>query len=152
MEFQQVCNDLGFGAVSAEAIFRSLDVDGGGSVSYMELQETLTSSERMPESFQAKSMLTALVQSLNTTKWEADQAKVANRIDTSKWVITARDAASVQSQLQALLEASGCHVAELISLFDDVSHASTPTVSALSHSLSLSLSPSSSLLWLSPPL
>lgn len=109
-EFEKAATDMGFGAV-AHDLFKALDHDGSGSVTYLELIESLTAEA--PKDPETKKMLTALVWSFDKdTKDEA-------RIDTSGWVIRGKTVASVREELQTLLRESGGHVADIVRLFDN---------------------------------
>lgn len=111
-EFEQAATEMGFGVV-AHDIFKALDHDGSGWVTYRELIASLTVD--VPSDPDTKKLLTALV-------WAADKeskAEADRSLDTSTWKIRGGDVASVRSQLQALLRESGGHVADLIKIFDE---------------------------------
>ena len=117
IEFGQAAAEMGFGA-AAHDIFRGLDDDGSGTVSYRELVAALTAE--VPTDPSTKKMLTAMVCSW-TEEGELgqEQRERLKTLDTSKWSIRGLDPKSVRKELQALLEHSGGHVADLIKLFDD---------------------------------
>ena len=115
-EFDEICKDLGFSTFSA-SIFSALDGDESGSISYAELVQSLTSA--IPTDLDAKSFLTSLVCSLNTSTQSDGDGEVKVAIDTSSWRIAGRDATSVQAELQTILRDSNARVADLIVLFDE---------------------------------
>jgi Ca2+-binding EF-hand superfamily protein len=115
-EFDEICKDLGFSTFSA-SIFSALDGDESGSISYAELVQSLTSA--IPTDLDAKSFLTSLVCSLNTSTQSDGDGDVKVAIDTSSWRIAGRDATSVQAELQTILRDSNARVADLIVLFDE---------------------------------
>ena len=111
-EFEQAATEMGFGAV-AHDLFKSLDDDGSGSVTYHELIESLTAN--VPSDSETKKMLTALV-------WAVDKeskASAEHAVDGKSWKIRGDTAVAVTQSLQALLRQSGGHVADLIKLFDE---------------------------------
>ena len=112
-EFVEAATDMGFGG-SAHEIFRALDHDGGGSISYGELIAALDAET--PVDPQTKNMLMAMVWSYDSEVKEEGHKML---VDTSHWVIRGRDAREVRTQLQRLLADSGYHVADLIKLFDE---------------------------------
>lgn len=115
LEFERACADMGFGAV-AHKIFSGLDKDGSGTISYRELI-TLLTLEHPPVDLAAKQMLSQLVLSYSSDAHAA--ANPTSRIDTTGWTLHGHDAPSVRLSLQQLLRESGCHVADLIKLFDE---------------------------------
>jgi Ca2+-binding EF-hand superfamily protein len=113
-EFQAACEDMGFGN-AAHTIFRALDTDGSGTVSYNEVVEALGARTESMDTG-AKQALTAMVWSFN--EGVAQEEKKA--IDTSKWRIRGTDVEGVRKQLQELLATTGRPVADLVRLFDRV--------------------------------
>jgi len=111
-EFERACADMGFGAMAVD-IFRSIDHDGSGSVTYRELVKTL--NEETPVDPHTKQMLSALVWSHEA----GSRAEAKRALDTTGWVVRGDDVASVRSELQELLAGSGAHVCDLIKLFDE---------------------------------
>ena len=107
-EFTKACGDVGM-ALVAEDIFRALDQDESGAISYIELSESLAdTTERLKT--ETKHVLTSLV-------W-ASQGQAVNPLDTTGWRIKGDTAENTRKELRALLDASGHHVGELISIFD----------------------------------
>ena len=123
VEFQHACQDLGFGTW-ADNIFKALDVDRSGTLSYSELVRPLTTT--LPVDADAKAFLTALVCSLNAAS-EEEGAKAV--LDTSEWRILGTDTLQIKSELQTLALRSGGHVADIITLFCDSS--SSPDLTRL---------------------
>lgn len=111
LEFAAACKDLGF-EMAAHQIFRELDSDGSGEVSYAELVHRVL--ESVPSDQTTRDLLTTLVCSL-----ESDRKERIASVDTSGWRITGTDPASVREQIRTMLKKSGSHVGELIALFDD---------------------------------
>ena len=127
-EFSHAANDMGFAAV-AHGIFRALDVDHSGTLSYSELERSLLKAP--PADASAKKMLVTLSWTSDASlrrRAAADPAKTESptltalrpgaTIDTSGWIIRGRDPISVRRELQTLLVESGGHVADIIKLFD----------------------------------
>lgn len=111
LEFTKAANDMGFG-VMAETIFRSIDSDDSGTISYKELFRSL--SEAVPSDPTTKQMLNALMWTYNKP---VDNAH-ARYIDTSGWEIKGNNATAVRIELLEHMRHSGAHVADLIRLFD----------------------------------
>ena len=103
MEFSNACHDFGFGS-GANDIFKTLDVDGSGTVSYNELVESLTAV--VPSDPEAKGMLTALVCSLNDVKGE----EAAKRIDTTGWRVRGTHVEALKEDIRLLYRTSGAQV------------------------------------------
>lgn len=111
-EFVAVAEEMGFGA-SAASIFRNLDGDMSGGITYAELINKL--QETTPSDPATKALLMTMV-------WSVDEAKEEERQHAlqaaANWKLKGRDVAKVRIELQALLKHSGCHVADLLELFD----------------------------------
>ena len=112
IEFTRAASEMGFGAM-AHQIFRSLDNDGSGTLSYHELVRAL--ADEVPVDPKTKQMLSAMVWSYD----ESTSVEHTDSLQTSHWAIRGLDAGSVRAELQDLLRQSGGHVADLIKLFDD---------------------------------
>ena len=97
-EFAACCEDLGFGAV-AYNIFRELDTNCSGSISYGELSETLAGSA--PVDTKTKQLFAALT-------WESAASNSGPRIDTSSWVIRGQTVPAVRAT-PAFTKAAGKH-------------------------------------------
>lgn len=104
-EFEQAAAEMGFGQVAGD-IFRNLDTDNSGQITYDELLQAV--QKNAPKDPYAKKVLTSLVWS-----WDKE-TKAESSIDTSTWVVKGVDAATVRSELQQLMVESGCQVADLI--------------------------------------
>lgn len=115
IEFTRAATEMGFGAV-AHQIFRGLDDDGSGTLSYHELVRGL--ADEVPVDPKTKQLLSAMVWSYDEST-KVDHARAQSSLQTSNWVIRGLDAGSVRAELQDLLRESGGHVADLIKLFDD---------------------------------
>ena len=120
-EFAALAAKLGFGTV-AHNIFRDLDINGTGALSYSEVIHP-SSHVLQACDHATKSLLISLAHTLEDSK---EQTRVRTRagsstcaVDTSGWIINGRDAASVQAELRALLRQSGALVADIVRLFDD---------------------------------
>ena len=110
MEFAQAMHEMGYGAMS-HTLFKSLDVDNSGAVSYDELAAALLhSAAKMPGA------------SLSTLMWVGGAGDEGGRaagpaapaIDTSKWQLKGTDAQSLREELKAHMASSGARVADLI--------------------------------------
>ena len=113
IEFTLAAEEFGFGAV-ANDIFRKLDTDGSGTLTYKELVESFQVMGA-PKDGETTRMLTALM-------WAYDdemKREATESIDTSNWVIRGRDQEAVRTELRQLLIDSGGSVADIIYLFDE---------------------------------
>lgn len=115
-EFQAACDEMGFGIVSHD-IFRALDKNGSGCLSYRELAASLqVNADAANTDASTKRMLCSLV-------WSHESARANERervLDTSGWRIRGHDPILVRQELQDLLKQSGAPVADLIKIFDQV--------------------------------
>lgn len=116
MEWADACHSLGFGA-GANDIFKQLDADGNGTVSYKELVEQLTSN--LPSDPEAKAMLCGLVHTISQSYGETKRVETAKRLDTSDWRVRGQTVQTITSEIRELYEASGCQVADIVKLFED---------------------------------
>ena len=118
--FGNAARDMGFGAV-AHDIFKALDTDGSGTLSYAELAEALPKAP--PAESKAKHMLVALAwgrRELTSDGVSIPGASAIHQsVDTSSWVVQGKDAETVQAELRALIHQSGAHVVDVLQLFDD---------------------------------
>ena len=111
-EFEWLAATNGFGA-GASAIFRELDADDSGTVSYKEIVEQLR-GRRSSLSSRSQQMLSQVMWAAHADGDAVDEP----RIDTSDWRITARDVDGVCTQIKHLVEASGAPVADVLRLLD----------------------------------
>ena len=98
---------MGFAAVGHD-IFKSLDDDHSGVVSYHELMQSLNKGAKLSSHTQ---------QLMTTLMWSShgdDEADPAQFVDTSGWKIKGQDAETVLKELQTLLQQRGVSVANLI--------------------------------------
>lgn len=105
-EFEKAACKMGFGT-AAHHIFASLDLDRSGTISYSELTNAFT--KMPPDDPNVSRLCTAMILGAS------DERKA---LDTSRWVIRGRDVKSIRDELQALLKASGAHVADILDVFD----------------------------------
>ena len=112
LEFGVACQEFGFGTV-ADTIFKALDADGGGTLSLRELLSLLRPSKSADPDTQ--SIVARMQESWNAHK---EAMAASGGVDAGSWVLTGRDAKSLQKQLQTQLRASGCMVADLLRFFD----------------------------------
>lgn len=112
LEFEQAATAMGFGNV-AHAIFRDLDDDGSGTVTYGEMISNL---------MEGRKALDAPTQQLHKTLASTyDQLTKEDRvikIDTSNWAIQGGDPTTVLEKLRTYLSESGAHIIDLINVFD----------------------------------
>lgn len=114
-EFETVAARMGFGSV-AHSIFQSLDHDRSGSVSYKEIIGSVV--QNATGGGNASSDVARLCTSLMIAYEDDGTVTDAVKMDTSNWVVRGRDVETIRSELQALLRASGAHVADLLRIFD----------------------------------
>lgn len=116
-EFNKVATKMGFGT-SAHCIFKSLDHDNSGEISYMELIESFNTAP--PKNTEVKQLCTSLMFAFKEET--TSTASCAPRLDTSGWTIKGRDVQTIRRELQSLLRDSGAHVGEVMALFDQDQH------------------------------
>lgn len=110
-EFMKAAVAMGFGPAAYD-LFKEMDTDGTGTVSYMELEANL--NQEAPANIATQQMLTSMMWS-----YEAGvKDEVRTPIDTSRWTLRGRDVASVRTELQRLLNQSGGYVADLLKIFE----------------------------------
>ena len=74
----QACDDTGFGAV-AHTIFRSLDPDGSGEISYRELMSALNAGHNPFVTSESQQLITSMITSYNSeSRHEASQARATH--------------------------------------------------------------------------
>lgn len=114
-EFQMACDDMGFGAYAHE-IFMSLDTDHSGLVGYAELLNQLTSRTGTgvirPTT---KKFLTALAVH-NTEELSPEDAA---RLDTSSWILRARDVQELRTELGCCLLKHKLRVSDFCRIITD---------------------------------
>jgi len=115
-EFNKVATRMGFGT-SAHCIFKSLDHDNSGEISYMELIESFNTAP--PKNTEVKQLCTSLMFAFQE---EGSSTACAAKLNTSGWVIKGRDVETIRRELQALLRDSGAHVGDVMALFDQDQH------------------------------
>jgi len=111
-EFHRAASEMGFGTVAAD-IFRNLDADQSGAISYRELADTLRG--RTPASPDTRNLLLTMVWSSEVAATKQSE-RVA--IESKKWRIKGHDVESIRAELQAQLRSSGLHVSDLLQFFD----------------------------------
>lgn len=110
IEFNKAATAMGFGAAAYD-LFKDLDEDGSGTVSYMELMANLT--HQAPVSVTTNKMLTSMMWC-----YDAGVKEEVKTIDTSRWAFRGRDVPTVRTELQRLLNQSGYHVSDLLKIFN----------------------------------
>lgn len=110
-EWAAVCSEMGFGSVSHQ-IFRSLDHDGSGAVTYRELVDSL--HDEVPEDLEAKRLITTLVMTWDKAVDEESKQFRKRRMDTKDWKINGKDAKSIREELRQLLVNSGAHIIDIV--------------------------------------
>lgn len=111
-EFEQAATEMGFGAV-ANTLFKSLDHDGSGSVTYGELLETLKKGAAVD--VETKALLSSMLWTYDgSTKAESNRT-----LKTNFGTIKGTDVQTVLNELRDVLNKSGGDTIDLIKLFDD---------------------------------
>ena len=115
VEFARAATEMGFGSV-AHKLFKDLDTDNSGAVSYEELERSLLQSKTPG----AKELITSLVWSPPRDGADGAPAKLRSppAFDTSRWKLEGKDASTLGAELRALLLATGAPLADLVRLFD----------------------------------
>ena len=110
VEFARAATEMGFGSV-AHKLFKDLDTDNSGAVSYEELERSLLQSKTPG----AKELITSLVWSPPRDGADGTPAKLRSppAFDTSRWKLEGKDASTLGAELRALLLATGAPVADL---------------------------------------
>ena len=109
-EFQQACDEMGFG-MRAHDLFMSLDSDHSGMLHYGELLDELdsrTGHGRKMVNNDAKKFIAALAMH-NSRELTPEEI---SRLDTSSWVISARDERGLRKSLGQLMMANGLRVSD----------------------------------------
>ena len=113
-EFDRLAEQNGFGAGSLN-IFRELDDDDSGTVSYTEIIEKMK-DKKQQLSGNTQQMLAQVMWSEHA---EGDgNPQIDERIDTSGWVINAKDVEGVKAQMQELVTRHGVAVGDVLRLLD----------------------------------
>ena len=120
VEFGRAAQEMGFGAV-AHTLFKTIDDDNSGAISYDELEATLIKSATggTPGT---RELVTSLVWKPASDgvaeRASTERSRAAPALDVSLWKLTASDVPSLRAELQGHLVQSGAHVADVIKLFD----------------------------------
>lgn len=120
MEFEQMLSDAGFGHAARE-IFRALDDNNSGTVSYRELfaNPPRLASAVANASASAAAVLAGLAWPCQVKEKGSNSKTACSVIDKLRGSrITAMDAKGVCAQLREQIAASGATVAEVLSVFD----------------------------------
>lgn len=100
-EFHEACSDLGFGA-RAHEIFSELDDDQSGFIEYSELIARISKANDA------------------TVEWvEAEKAQKKVQLDTSGWVLDAKDADGLAKALRNRLRSAKVSVVDLLHTFNE---------------------------------
>ena len=119
IEFGNACIDLGLG-VAANELFRMLDADGSGEISYDELASAVARTSAAVSAHTRADLSTLIVPAVDGR--QSSKLAMPKLLDTSRWRIRARDAQGVAAELRTLLRESGGHTVDILHLFVDVSH------------------------------
>lgn len=115
LEFEAAAEELGFGKVGHE-LFRDLDDDGSGCVTYTELLENLSEGSAAAKTMSAD--VKAVHSALRATYDEDTKEQRVGSIETSRWVVKGKDAPTVLEELRRVLAGTDAHVIDLIKCFD----------------------------------
>ena len=111
-EFDKLAATNGFGA-GANSIFRELDDDDSGTVSYQEIIDKMR--DRKEElSGNTQQMLAQVM----WAEHAEGEAVVKEQIDTTGWVINAKTVEGVKAQMQELVAKHGVAVGDVLRLLD----------------------------------
>ena len=115
-EFQRMCDESGFG-LAAHSIFRFLDPDGSGTISYREL--TLALKAGMPTDVETKQLISSVIHTFAIEAHAETRATFDMFDGTSKyWVVTGESVAEVRANMKRLLNESGAQVIDILKQFD----------------------------------
>ena len=109
LEFEKLCGTMGFGRV-ADSIFRSLDKDGTGTITYTELLKSL-GGRTPPDDQHTAGLLTTIMMTFGE---ETKAENALRRIDTTGWRLKGASVASLRKELRRYLVGSGGHIVDLI--------------------------------------
>lgn len=113
-EFQRLCEDCSIGLVG-HVIFRALDADCGGSISYKEImaaiEQQISAAEALPEAMRRK------LSELQIT-WDMEIRGEFEQLDTRSWKLKADSVSNMRRQLQQYLVSTELPVVSLIKIFD----------------------------------
>lgn len=112
-EFQRACDDTGFGSV-APFIFRTLDPDGSGEISYHELMGVLQANR--PKDASTQQMLAAMLKS-NYEQAQV-QSKAALQAAIAKASLQGSTVDELRTHMRWILHKSGAQVVDIMELFD----------------------------------
>ena len=113
IEFTRVCDALGFGLVASE-LFRILDPDMSGTISYAELMSALKQQSVAIDRETNKKIKILILAGENEAKQE--HLKVLK--STKGWSITGETYHIVRAQMNMFLKQSGANVLDLVKCFD----------------------------------
>lgn len=112
-EFQKACDDSGFGLV-AHDIFRALDADGSGQISYKDLSTMCSqSAQRGNLGGDAQRMLTSLIWA-----WDTDTKEETKTVLETSFDVRGTTVAEVCKNLQERIAACGAPIVDIIKMFD----------------------------------
>jgi Ca2+-binding EF-hand superfamily protein len=100
-EFHKACDDIGFGLVSS-LIFRALDPDGSGTVSYGEVMQALHADGALVSPGMQKQIKEVILSAEIEAKKDARKV-----IDTKGWVIQGSSVRELKTQMRQRLNESG---------------------------------------------
>jgi len=114
-ELSDAADTIGMGGLANDILnaFMQTDRDRSGGITYGEMLEELRRASRADS--RTILLLTTLIWGSESSKPE-QSCKVLELAKT--WRIKSRDAPALHAELQELLRDTGCHVADLLALFD----------------------------------
>ena len=125
IEFEKLATTMGFGKV-ADSIFRSLDNDGSGSITYTELLKSLGGGIP-PDDPNTASLISTIMVTFG------EETKKSERIETSRWHLKGTSVPSLRKELRALLVGSGGHIVDLVKVCPRRSRHRSPALATTDH-------------------
>lgn len=129
-EFSNACRQMGYGN-AAHSIFRALDTDRSGIVSYRELAGALEGKYAKAKAGVATGATPRLTKTdmdmqavFQAMLWSNEESK-KGPLDTSGWRLRGSTVGEVRENLHKLLKESGAYVSDILALFDQVRGNST---------------------------
>ena len=113
-EFERLAGDCGFASAAME-VFRLIDTNQSGTISYKELHRILEHCREAKFCGSNEKLFEAISEEYDG---QTKDPSAWITIDTRNWVIKSRDKDGVLRELWQLLDRSGAEVADLVRIFD----------------------------------